>query len=54
MGSHATIQNTSQVAANIQINYAGTGQITLTGGPQMYAVVNAPNASVQLNGGADY
>lgn len=54
MGSHATIQNTSQIAANIQINYPGTGQISLTGGPQMYAVVNAPNAAVQLNGGADF
>lgn len=54
LGSHATIQNTSQIASNIQINYPGTGGLTLTGGPLMYAVVNAPNASVQINGGADF
>jgi len=54
MNSHATINNTTQVASNIQINYPGTGSITLEGGPQMFAVVNAPNAAVTLHGGADY
>jgi hypothetical protein len=53
-GSHAVISNTSQVAANIQINYPGTGSLTMTGGPQMYCVINAPNAAVSLNGGSDF
>jgi hypothetical protein len=53
-GSHAVINNTSQIAANIQINYPGTGTLTMTGGPQMFCVINAPNAAVTLNGGSDF
>ncbi len=53
-GSHAEISNASQIAANIQINYPGTGAISLTGGAQMYCVVNAPNAAVTITGGGDF
>jgi hypothetical protein len=58
-GSHAVINNTSQVAANIQINVPligtpGSASLSMTGGPQMYCVINAPYAAVSLNGGADY
>jgi hypothetical protein len=53
-GSHAVISNTSQIAANIQINYPGTGTLSMTGGPQMYCVINAPNAAVVIGGGADF
>jgi hypothetical protein len=53
-GSHAVISNTSQIAADIQINYPGTGTISVTGGPQMYCVINAPNAAVTLGGGSDF
>ncbi len=53
-GSHAVISNTSQVAADIQINYPGTGTISVTGGPQMYCIINAPNAAVTLGGGSDF
>ncbi len=54
MGSHATIVNTSGVSDNIQINYAGTGSLSMQGGPSAYAVVNAPNASVVMGGGSDW
>ncbi len=53
-GSNTLINNASGIAANLQINYAGTGTLTFTGGTSMYAVVNAPNAAVVLHGGADY
>jgi hypothetical protein len=52
--SHAALNNTSQVASNIQINYPGTGSISVEGGPQMYCVINAPNAAVSVQGGADF
>jgi hypothetical protein len=53
-GSNTLINNTSGVASNMQINYAGTGTLTFTGGTSMYAVVNAPSAAVVLHGGADF
>jgi hypothetical protein len=53
-GSHASISNSSQIAANIQINYPGTGTLSLNGGAQMYCVVNAPNAAVTIGGGGDF
>jgi hypothetical protein len=48
------IDNTSGVAANFQINYAGTGTIKVTGGSDSYAVINAPNAPLQFTGGSDF
>ena len=58
-GSHAEISNTSQVSSNIQINVPplglpGSAAITVTGGPQMFCVINAPYAAVQVNGGSDF
>jgi hypothetical protein len=52
--SHAVINSTSQVSSNIQINYPGNGSISMTGGPQMFCVLNAPNSAVTIGGGADY
>jgi hypothetical protein len=52
--SQAVINNTSQVSSNIQINYPGNGSIVMTGGPQMYCILNAPNAAVTLGGGSDF
>jgi hypothetical protein len=52
--SHAVINNTSQVSSNIQINYPGNGAVSMTGGPQMFCVVNAPNAAVSIGGCADF
>ena len=53
-GSNTLINNTSGVASNLQINYAGTGTLTFTGGTNDFAIVNAPNAAVVLHGGADF
>lgn len=52
--SHAVINNTSQVSSNVQINYPGTGTLSMTGGPQMFCILNAPNAAVTIGGGSDY
>jgi Tfp pilus assembly protein PilX len=49
-----SLSNTSNLAANFQINYAGSGTVTLTGGAGSYAVVNAPNAALTFHGGADF
>ena len=48
--SNGSIVNASGIANNFQINYGGTGTITLAGGSTAYAVVNAPNATVNLSG----
>ena len=52
--ANSFINNSSGIASNFQINYPGTGTITLTGGASTCAVVNAPNAAVKLNGGSDF
>jgi len=38
----------------LQIQYAGTGQVQLTGGTQTAALIYAPNASVNITGGTDF
>jgi hypothetical protein len=54
LGSNALINNSSGVASNLQINYAGTGTLMFTGGTSDYAIINAPNAAVVVHGGADF
>jgi len=54
MSANSNVNNTSGVAANLMINYAGTQQVTMIGGPSSYYVLNAPNAPVKLNGGSDF
>jgi hypothetical protein len=54
MNSHSTINNASGVSENVQIVYNGAGTLSMQGGPQMCAVVNAPNAAVTLSGGSDF
>jgi Tfp pilus assembly protein PilX len=48
------LMNTTQLAANFQLNYAGAGNIKFAGGSGSYAVINAPNASMQFTGGSDF
>jgi hypothetical protein len=48
-----SVTNTSGIAQNLQINYAGTGNINVAGGSATYLVVDAPNANVQLVGNSD-
>jgi hypothetical protein len=51
--SGGSMSNSSGIAANFLINYAGTQSIKLTGGPDTYIAVNAPNAAISLSGGTD-
>lgn len=46
--------NPSLNPAYLTINYAGTGTVKLVGGSGAAAVANAPNATVQLSGNADF
>lgn len=46
--------NPSLNPAYLTINYAGTGTIKLVGGSGAAAVANAPNATVELTGNADF
>ena len=50
--SGGTIVNQTLVASNLEIFYAGTGGVTLSGGANAYFVVDAPNAAVTLSGSA--
>ncbi len=49
-----TITNTTGVPLNMQINYAGTQPIALSGGSGCYAVVYAPNSPISISGGGDW
>lgn len=48
----SSFDNTSGVAANLQINYAGTSGMTISGGSNAYAVINAPNSPITISGGS--
>jgi Tfp pilus assembly protein PilX len=48
-----SITNNTYNPSNLQIIYAGTGNIQLTGGAATAAVVYAPNANVTLSGNGD-
>ncbi len=50
--SGGTVSNTTGIAADFQIVYAGTAPITLQGGSNSYGVVYAPNAAINTSGGA--
>lgn len=57
--SHATLNNASGIASDVQINVPligtpGSASISMTGGPETFCVLNAPYAAVTLQGGADY
>ena len=49
--SGGTITNTTDVPFNMQINYAGSQPIDLSGGSGSYAVVYAPNSPITISGG---
>jgi hypothetical protein len=50
----STITNPSLNPAIFQIQYAGSGNVTLTGGSGASGVLYAPNASVKFTGGGDW
>lgn len=45
-----SVTNNTGLAADMQINYAGTGTVKIAGGAATYLVVDAPNANVALVG----
>jgi len=49
-----TLQNPTQIPAALQITYAGSRGLNLSGGAASYATVYAPNALVNMSGGADF
>jgi hypothetical protein len=42
------------IASNFVINYGGPGNVQVNGGASAFAIINAPNANVTLNGGSDF
>jgi hypothetical protein len=52
--SQATITNSGLIAANLVINYPGTGTVNMVGGPSAYAVLDAPYAAIVMKGGSDF
>jgi len=48
------IINPSQVPNNFQINYGGTGTISITGKGSQHAVVDAPNSTLSVAGNGDF
>jgi Tfp pilus assembly protein PilX len=49
-----SLTNSTLIPTNFQIFYAGSGNITITGGSQAAGLVYAPNASVKSAGGTDW
>ena len=52
--SGGTISNAGLDPSQFLINYAGTGNVILSGGTGSAAVLYAPNASLSFSGGADF
>ena len=48
------LMNTTMIAGNFQINYAGTGTVKVAGGSGSYAVINSPNAALKFTGGSNF
>jgi hypothetical protein len=42
------------IASSFVINYGGPGNVQVNGGAQAFAIINAPNAGVTLNGGSNF
>jgi hypothetical protein len=42
------------IASDFVINYGGQGNVQVNGGAAAFAVINAPNANVTLNGGSNF
>jgi len=46
--------NSTYVPGDFVINYGGSGSMTVTGGTDAYAVINAPNAALTFRGGSNF
>jgi hypothetical protein len=48
------IASSSQIPNDMQLNYGGTGTVTLSGQGTSYAVVDAPNSAMTVSGNGDF
>ena len=48
------VSNTTWLPSDFVINYGGTNNINMGGGSAIYAVINAPNASISFAGGTQF
>jgi Tfp pilus assembly protein PilX len=48
------VVNTTMIAGNFQVNYAGSGTVKVAGGSAAYEVINSPNAALKFTGGSDF
>jgi hypothetical protein len=48
------IASASQIPNDMQLNYGGTGTVTLSGQGTTYAVVDAPNSAMTVSGNGDF
>jgi hypothetical protein len=49
-----SFSNTTNLPNDFVINYGGTGNLTMTGGNDAYAVINAPRANISFHGGSNF
>jgi filamentous hemagglutinin len=52
--SGGTVLNATMISSNFQIQYAGTGSVTLSGGASSAGIVDTPNAPLNLSGNATW
>jgi hypothetical protein len=48
------VLNSTLIPNDMQINYGGTGTISITGKGASYAIVDAPNAAIAVAGNGDF
>ena len=46
--------NTTFLPSDFVINYGGSGAMTVTGGTNAFAVINAPNSAITMKGGSNF
>jgi len=51
--SGQSFASSDQIPNDFQINYGGTGKITLSGQAASYGIVDAPNANITVSGQGD-
>ena len=49
-----SFSNTTNVPSSFVINYGGSDSMTIQGGNQSYAVINAPNSDLRFRGNANF
>jgi hypothetical protein len=49
-----SFSNTTYVPSDFVINYGGSGSMSVSGGTDAYAVINAPNAALTFIGGSNF